>query len=346
MQIGVGIDYIGGADGSGQQATLGKIFIYDKGGLLFNDLISALAYVQQFTGADITNQSFFDETFYFSVAAGTDFSLSSNFCDNLDGYFSDSAGLISFYGSQAFINTKGNNIIGNDVTFGDDAFIKSSGNNIIGNCFFGDFAFFQSVGNNKLGDCLFTESAFYESVGNNVLGNCNFSNYAFTNEQGNNILGNCEFISNAFFGALGNNILGNCNFATNAFRAVEGNNILGNCIFNNNAFMSASGNNYMKRCSFNHDAFNGASPTIKNSVEELVFCQTQFAKEYTGRFDILISLGNNPGADLPADIFVTANLVWIHAPESMKYNNGGAIDGDLAVINANLTNPNKTIIYT
>lgn len=343
--IGVGIDNPGG-NGGGQQATLGKIFIYDPGNLFFTDLDTAIAYVQQFTIAVINNTSYFDQTFYFSVDAGADFSLGANFLNNLDGYFSDPVGLISIYGNQAFMDSKGNNVIGNNVTFGDDAFKTSTGNNIIGNCFFGLQAFFQCTGNNNVGNSIFTEQAFYECTGNNVLGNCSFENYAFNGATGNNVLGNCEFVSNAFFGSLGDNILGDCNFATNAFRSSEGNNIFGNCTFNNNAFMGSVSNNSLKRCSVNHDAFNGAMPTIKNSIEELLFCQTNLALDYTGRFDILISLGNNPGGDLPPTIFTSANLCWIHAPESMKYNNGGAMDGDLAIINANLTNPNKTIIYT
>jgi len=148
-------------------APLGLIKIVDKYGEVFTDLATASAYIRTFTSATITNESYSNDTFWFTVPNGSSFSDDDNFLapnPNTSAYIDDNLGLI------------------ND--FANDAFYQNIGNNILGNCSFGDSSFVNSKGNNILGDCSFGEDSFYFSEGNNTLGNCVFDNFCFQAAKG------------------------------------------------------------------------------------------------------------------------------------------------------------------
>jgi hypothetical protein len=115
---------------------------------LYTDLASAIAYIQGFTSATITDASLSGDTFKFTVPAGSDFSLVSDFMTNTTGIFIDNLGLV--------------------VIFGKNAFGGSTGNNVLGNCTFGNGSFANSTGNNILGDCIFRES-FIGASGTNTI---------------------------------------------------------------------------------------------------------------------------------------------------------------------------------
>ena len=152
----------------GGGGSLGLIQIEDIAGQLFTDLATASAYIRTFTTATITQESFNNGVFYFTVPAGSDFSLSNGFCFSLSGNFVDRLGLITTFSDSAFGNSTGNNILGN-CTFGGDCFSLSTGNNILGNCIFGESAFGTSTGNNILGNCIFANNPFDSCLGTNVV---------------------------------------------------------------------------------------------------------------------------------------------------------------------------------
>ena len=148
---------------------LGKIRIVDKLGEVFTDLATASAYVSSFTLATLTNESFSDGVFYFTVPNGSSFAELDGFLApdiNNTVYIEDTLGLIN--------------------NFGNDAFYYNIGNNILGNCTFGTSAFYRSAGSNIFGDCTFGEDSFQISSSNNTFGNCTFDNFCFINATGIN----------------------------------------------------------------------------------------------------------------------------------------------------------------
>ena len=240
-------------------SSLGLIRIVDLLGEKFTDLATARAYVKTFTSAVISDESFNDGVYYFTVPPGSNFDLTGNFLNNTSAHIIDECGLIDSFGNSAFQLNTGNNILGNCL-FGNSAFDTAAGNNVLKDCTFGATAFGGSTGNNNLRDCTFGDSAFVFSTGNNILGNCpSFGNGVFAQSTGNNVLGNCNnFGFNAFYQSEGDNVLGDCPvFGVNAFSLSTGNNTLGDCAFGQNAFKSSTGNNTLGNCTgFGINAFN------------------------------------------------------------------------------------------
>jgi hypothetical protein len=99
---------------------------------LYTDLASAIAYIQTFTSATITDASLSGDTFKFTVPAGSNFSLVDGFIKNTAASFSDTDGLVAAFKGSAFVNNSGNNTLGT-VTFGQSAFENASGVNTIAN---------------------------------------------------------------------------------------------------------------------------------------------------------------------------------------------------------------------
>lgn len=113
--------------------NLGLIQIVDLAGEFFTDLATARAYIQTFTSATITNESFSDGVYYFTVPAGSDFSNDSYFLSlgiftPTSAYIIDSFGLITVFSDSLCLNNSGNNIFGN-ITCNGDSFNLSSGIN-------------------------------------------------------------------------------------------------------------------------------------------------------------------------------------------------------------------------
>jgi hypothetical protein len=141
---------------------------------LYTDLASAIAYIQGFTSATITDASLSGDTFKFTVPAGSDFSLSTGFMATTTGNFVDNLGLVTILDANAFQDAQGNNVLGN-CTFGSESFQGATGNNTFGNSTFGDNSFKVSSGTNTINNILLTyvNSAFAESYTGtmNILGN-------------------------------------------------------------------------------------------------------------------------------------------------------------------------------
>lgn len=133
---------------------LGLIKIVDKSGDFFTDLATASAYIRTFTSATITDESFSNGTFWFTVPNGSSFNLAPYFLGNdtitKSAYIEDRLGLIANF---------------------ENAFYKNSGNNILGNCTFGDYAFYLSSGDNTLGNCTFKTGCFNYATGINKFKN-------------------------------------------------------------------------------------------------------------------------------------------------------------------------------
>lgn len=285
-------------------SSLGLIRIVDILGQKFTDLTTARAYVKTFTSAVISDESFNDGVYYFTVPSGSNFDLTVYFLSYTSALIIDEFGLIDSFGEYAFFRNTGNNILGNCV-FVNNAFAESEGDNALGNCTFVDAAFSSSKGDNRLGDCTFVNAAFSGSTGNNVLGNCpSFSGSAFYVATGNNILGNCNnFGSNAFYAATGDNVLGDCpNFGVNAFSISTGNNTIGNCTFAENAFMLSTGNNQLGDCSFGVSAFHQS--TGHNLLGNCVFSPDAF--EYSEGDN---RLGNCTFGDTAFNLSIGNNLL-------------------------------------
>jgi len=154
---------------------LGKIRIVDKLGEVFTDLATASAYVSTFTLATLTNESYSDGVYYFTVPNGTSFAELGGFLSYSSAYIEDDLGLINNFGIACFEGNSGNNILGN-CTFGIVAFDTSSGNNTFGNCIFGGGCFIGATGNNVLGDCTFGDDCFEASSGINKFKNILLTN--------------------------------------------------------------------------------------------------------------------------------------------------------------------------
>jgi hypothetical protein len=141
---------------------------------LYTDLASAIAYIQGFTSATITDASLSGDVFKFTVPAGSDFSLSTGFMATTTGNFVDNLGLVTILDASAFQDAQGNNVLG-DCTFGSESFQGATGNNTFGNSTFGDNSFKVSSGTNTINNILLTyaNSAFALSYTGimNILGN-------------------------------------------------------------------------------------------------------------------------------------------------------------------------------
>ena len=140
-------------------SSKGLIKIVDKAGTFFTSLSTANAYVQSFTLATITNESYNNGVYFFTVPSGSIFRESTQFLQSSDAYIIDELGLITGYGDNAFVNNNGNNVF-KSTAFDTYAFNSSTGNNTFGNCSFDDDSFAGSSGNNVFGTI---------TVGNNFL---------------------------------------------------------------------------------------------------------------------------------------------------------------------------------
>jgi hypothetical protein len=155
---------ISSSGGGGGGATLGLIKIVDKAGDFFTNLATASAYIRTFTSATITNESFSNGTFWFTVPSGSNFGDTFGFLMTSSAYIEDTLGLITSFTDGAtnlqFYENTGNNILGN-CTFKNEAFAYSTGNNILGNCTFGDECFNYATGINKIGNILLSSTSNY-----------------------------------------------------------------------------------------------------------------------------------------------------------------------------------------
>ncbi len=91
---------ISASGGSG--SALGKIKIVDKNGDVFTDLTTANAYVSTFTSATITDESYSNGVYYFTVPNGTSFADADDFLITSSAYIVDELGLIDQFGAGAF----------------------------------------------------------------------------------------------------------------------------------------------------------------------------------------------------------------------------------------------------
>ncbi len=276
------------SDDNGENTTvLGKIKLTDTTGTKFGNLADALAYVQEFTTAPITETSFADGIFYFTVPANTAFLEKEEFCsDNTDSaalQFEDPFGLVTSFDNFAFYGNQCNNVCKN-AFFKSNSFDASSGKNKLDNCqFLSDNCFENSIGGNKFFSCSFLRGYYFtRSEGNNCFYDCSFgsdnpSNGIFEESKGDNTFDLCRIYNdNAFAQSTGRNKFtkfqcygagffsssyGNNDFddisefnGEYAFELAEGNNTFGNkCYFKPYAFADNRGNNtFGDQCDFGY----------------------------------------------------------------------------------------------
>jgi hypothetical protein len=111
----------------------GKITITGGVGAgLYSNLSTAIAYINTFTSATVTDATLVGDVFKFTVPAGSDFSANSDFLANTSANIQDTDGLITKFGDNAFAGNTGNNLLVN-VEFGNDSFNAASGTNTITN---------------------------------------------------------------------------------------------------------------------------------------------------------------------------------------------------------------------
>jgi hypothetical protein len=111
----------------------GKITI--TGGVasgLYSNLSTAIAYINTFTSATVTDATLVGDVFKFTVPANSDFSNASDFLIAVSANIQDPDGLITKFGDTAFHLNTGNNLLVN-VEFGNDAFNSATGTNTITN---------------------------------------------------------------------------------------------------------------------------------------------------------------------------------------------------------------------
>jgi hypothetical protein len=114
---------------TGGSATLGLIKIVDKAGDFFTNLATASAYIRTFTSATITNESYSNGTFWFTVPNGSNFANNNGFLYKLTphtAYIEDPLELISFLGNNTLGFSSGNSFLGN-VRFGTNSLVSFSG---------------------------------------------------------------------------------------------------------------------------------------------------------------------------------------------------------------------------
>ena len=182
--------------------TLGLIKIVDKDGDFFTDLATASAYIRQFTSATITDESYSNDTFWFTVPNGSSFANATYFLGSgyfKNAYIEDVLGLINEFGSLAFINNTGNNVLGDATFSGGSAFGYSTGINIFGNVICnGANNFFGCKGSYIFNN--FTTNIYGCFTGNEgiirINGDYLFSGLAVNNNTGLNSQGRFEFYGN------------------------------------------------------------------------------------------------------------------------------------------------------
>ena len=115
-----------------QNSNLGLIKIVDLNGDFFTDLASANAYISTFTSATISDESFNDGVYYFTVPKYSDFSNANNFLSDMfvkTAAIIDEFGLISVYGESLLSNVSSefDSIFGDVITCGINSFDNFSG---------------------------------------------------------------------------------------------------------------------------------------------------------------------------------------------------------------------------
>lgn len=231
---------------SGSVLPIGKIKLTDANGDVFTDLAGALAYVQQFTTAEITETSFADGVFYFTVTEGTEFLEKDNFCsafDFADGLqFEDVLGLVRAFDNFAFYQNAKNNIL-KYASFKEQAFYGSTGLNTVTDCVFtGSNCFTYSTAQNKVTGCVFEKgSHFLGTEGDNLITSCEFDTVTlegsnFKESTGKNKINNCKFYAEMDFSY------------SEGFNEFEKSTITGNKFF-----FTSSGNNFFNQCTMTGD---------------------------------------------------------------------------------------------
>lgn len=103
----------------------GKITITDLQYQAFTNLASAIAWINTYTSATLTDTSYNNGVFKFTVPENTSFDLSFGFCSSITNTqyvrFEDSSNYIISFGDEAFLENKENNTLG-FCTFGLNAF--------------------------------------------------------------------------------------------------------------------------------------------------------------------------------------------------------------------------------
>lgn len=253
----IGFDTCCSDDNGGNTTVLGKIKLTDTTGEKFANLADALAYVQGFTTAPITETSFVDGVFYFTVPANTAFLEQEEFCsentDSAELQFEDPLGLVT--------------------SFDNYAFYRNSCNNICKNASFKSNSFDGSSGKNKFEDCEFTsDNCFDNSDSQNIFSSCTFRRgYYFTRSQGNNFFRDCSF---------------GIDYSNNGiFEQSTGDNIFDFCaIHNDNAFAQSTGRNKFTRFKSYGEGFFSSSYGNNDFDDE---------SEFNGEYAFNLAEGNN-----------------------------------------------------
>ncbi len=121
---------------------IGNVIIQDPEGLIFNDLTSAINYINNYSILPISNASFSIDTIRFSVQKFSDFTNNSDFLSGFDCRFIDDLGYIKYFPETFLNNSTYDNIIGNSSIIKSNSLNNCQGDNIIGfytqfldNCF-------------------------------------------------------------------------------------------------------------------------------------------------------------------------------------------------------------------
>ena len=320
----ISIDYTDPINPIINENTLGKITITGLSsvpGLDISDISSAHNWLTQYTNATITDESFVDYVYRFTVPTNSDFSLATEFC------------------GTGFENVQFEDPLGLVTVFGDNAFLQNNQNNIIGNVVAGDSFFSQSIGNNTIGNINVGNDFLYGSYGNNIIGNVITLDDFLIGSHGNNIIGNVTAVTSCLLSSTGNNTIGNVIAGNYFLKSSSGNNVMGNVTAGSFFLQSSTSNNTMQTINVLDNAFNNAFPSIKNSIYKIQSCDYNFAFSYSGRMDISL-FGVDGTQNLPFDFFMSGNLVWINTSYKNRYINAGSEDFDITQLKANFNNHN------
>lgn len=239
----------------GSSTPLGKIMLRDANQTLFTDLAGAKAYIQQFTAAEITDESFDTDlnAYFFTVPKGADFSESSFFCspDTSGEYLQiiDELGLIGVLGEGSFSANICDNVL-SDVVFNQSGcFSGSTGSNKLKNITInGEYFFAYSTGNNEIENIVVIGDRFFQNAtGNNLIVNADVTSlYSFFLSTGKNVFVNMDLKGDESFSPCSStNEFYNCKFPNNCFSDVTGTNSFYNdTIFQGGCFYRSLANNF------------------------------------------------------------------------------------------------------
>ncbi|MBC7523507.1 MAG: hypothetical protein H7239_03610 [Flavobacterium sp.] len=149
---------------------LGKLKLTDFDGTTIYDLASARTWIEQYTTATKTNESFFDGSYYLDVPIGSDFSLIDNFCADVNIQVLDPYGCIGIVGDGFIFNNPNDNVLKN-ITAGYNFLQDASGNNTIGDVIAGVGFLAGAIGNNILGNVIAVGNFLKNASGNNTIKN-------------------------------------------------------------------------------------------------------------------------------------------------------------------------------